>query len=339
MDNLRRFIIVVSIVLLFAFGICGLLLSSEYRNKTTNTHTENLSLDLPTFDPNNYNEDDVKSFYNNILIIVGDSNKPETELLMLLNIDSNTANINVMYIPKDLRYVNYLENTISTVGTIFRNRRTHTPAASSISIYESYLDIAIPYYIHFSTATFLDFMHTFAINGINFTIPTDLVYHDEYYNINLEKGTEVIKKDQILQLIQFYKTNDNSYAGELLDYYDGTDAKRLEMCRQFFDAFMQQTFINPTNEYFKLRFYDAFLPFISKCETNITTDLLSTLAPVFAKVQDSNIKYFTLNGEITYADRLYILYDQEAEGSFINMADGSKYNAVTGFKTYFPSNS
>ena len=66
---------------------------------------------------------------------------------------------------------------------------------------------------------------------------------------------------------------------------------------------MQQTFINPTNEYFKIKFYDAFLPFLSKCETNITPEMLNTIAPVFSKVQDSNIKYFTLKGEETYSDK------------------------------------
>ena len=339
MDNLRRFIIVVSVILLFTFGICGFLLASEYRNKTTNTYSENLSFDLPTFDPNTHTQTESKYFNNNILVIVGDKDKPETELLMLLNIDSETAVINVAYIPKDLRYVNYKENAISTIGSVFSTRKTNLPAAESIMIYESYFDIAIPYYIHFSSENFLDFMHAFAVNGINFTIPVDLVYQDEFYNINLSKDTTVVKKDQMLQLIQFYKTNNNSYAGDLLKYYDGTDAKRVEMCRQLFDAFMQQTFINPTHEYYKLRFYDAFLPFLTKCETNITTELLSTVAPAFAKLQNSSIRYFTLDGKKEYSDRLYIAYNPDEEGSFVNMTNGNKTNATAGWKTYFPSNS
>lgn len=339
MDNLRRFIIVVSLILLFTFGICGFFLASSFRDSTEKTNTQNLSFDLPTFDPNSNIKEETKSFYNNIIIIIGDKEKPETELLMLMNIDTSTSNINITYIPKDIRYVNYKENTISTIGSILPSRVTLMPTYDSWGLYESILDISIPYYIYFSEENFLEFMHTFAINGIDFKIPVDMIYQDEYYDINLTKDTETIKKEQILQFIQFYKTVDNSYRGDLLKYYDGTDAKRIEMCRQLFDAFMQQTFISPTNQYFKLKFYDAFLPFLTKCETNISSELLSTIAPVFSTVQDSNIRYFTLTGESHYTDKYYILFDPDADGSFVNMSDGSKLPATAGWKTYFPSNS
>lgn len=339
MDNLRRFIIVVSLILLFTFGICGYFLASSFHESTEKTHTENLIIDLPTFDPNSQTTEETKTFYNNILIIIGDKDKPETELLMLMNIDSTTSNINITYIPKDIRYVNYRENTISTIGSIMNSRIAMFPALDAIRIYESILDLSIPYFIYFTEENFLEFMHTFAVNGINFNIPVDMFYQDDYYNINLTKGTSIIKKDQILQLIQFYKTVDNTYNGDLLQYYDGSDAKRIEMSRQFFDAFMQQTFINPTNEYFKLRFYDAFLPFLSKCETNISREILSIIAPVFSTVQDSNIRYFTLTGEEHFTDKMYILFDPDSDGSFVNMSDGSKMTATAGWKTYFPSNS
>lgn len=339
MDNLRRFIIVVSLILLFTFGICGFFLASSFRDSTEETNTQNLSFDLPTFDPNSNVEDETKIFHNNIILIIGSREKPETELLMLMNIDSSTSNINITYIPKDIRYVNYRENTISSIGSIMNSRVSMMPAYDACGLYESILDISIPYYIYFTEENFIDFMHTFAINGIDFNIPIDMMYQDDNYNINLTKDTAIIKKDQILQFIQFYKTVDNSYRGEMLKYYDGTDAKRLEMCRQLFDAFMQQTFINPTNQYFKLRFYDAFLPFLSKCETNITSDVLSVIAPVFANVQDSNIRYFTLTGQEHFTDRYYMLFDADAEGSFVNMTDGSKFTATAGLKTYFPSNS
>ena len=91
MDNLRRFIIVVSLILLFTFGICGFFLASSFRDSTEETNTQNLSFDLPTFDPNSNVEDETKIFHNNIILIIGSREKPETELLMLMNIDSSTS--------------------------------------------------------------------------------------------------------------------------------------------------------------------------------------------------------------------------------------------------------
>ena len=78
MDNLRRFIIVVSLILLFTFGICGFFLASSFRDSTEETNTQNLSFDLPTFDPNSNVEDETKIFHNNIILIIGSREKPET---------------------------------------------------------------------------------------------------------------------------------------------------------------------------------------------------------------------------------------------------------------------
>ena len=69
MDNLRRFIIVVSLILLFTFGICGFFLASSFRDSTEETNTQNLSFDLPTFDPNSNVEDETKKKEKEILSI------------------------------------------------------------------------------------------------------------------------------------------------------------------------------------------------------------------------------------------------------------------------------
>lgn len=319
MDNLRRFIIVITLFLFFATSICGFLLSLGYSGISKEKETE-IIIDAKPYDDN---QDLPTNFHGNILVIVGEKSRPETDLMFVLNYDSKSSQMSFLYIPKDLKYTDPVMQETNTIGSYYAKNSAEKTALLVSSI----LDIGIPYYINLNDNAFARMINMF--EAVNFNLPVSIKYKDAYYNINIDKSQSVFDGARALSLIQFYKTEDNVYSSSMLKYYNGKDVNRIKMANKFMQAFVTQKF----GEKYKDQYFDLFKLLLPECETNITEKDLKVMTTKLDKLNHDLIKAFMITGKESIVTKDSIEY----EGLFLDLSTGLNVNSNQILTTRFIS--
>ncbi len=331
MDNLRRFLLVFIAVIFVTLSVCGIVLANSYQ-KMAKTEERNLTAAAPTFnpaDPENGNSGNLKE---NILFLIGDKDGTETELLLLANVDSENASIHFLYIPKDLKYAISSDSSVGNMGSLLAKKN----AASSVAdIIASFFEISVNYYVQMPCEVFAEFVNAFDrdSSGIDYTIPVDLKYVSGKYSIDLKKDTNKLGGREAMQLIQFYRTENNEYSAELMAYYDGSDVRRIQTAQSLLHAFLSQKVIKTGDESYAQTFTDTALPFLAKCDTNVTEAILKQIGEIFSKTNANGIKYYRFNGTEQYLEKYYLVYNQMCTDLTSNAVQESSIVCKEYFKT------
>ena len=349
MDNLRRFVLVFTIVIFFTISICGFVLAKNYY-EIAKTEKVDLTSDGEIFDPNASKDSELKDFNENILLVVGDKDGQPAELTMLVNVNTKMNQLSFLYFPADLKYATKADRQVDVMSMI-ANKKGIAKAADVIA---SQYEIAVDNYIYMPSEVFSEFIDAFAVdpnlplnpnptpdpnnpdapiikNGVEYAIYVDLNYVTGKYNINLKSDTRVFSGKEALQLIQFYRTQNNEYSTEMLKYYDGTDDKRIVAAQSFLHAFINQKLVKTGNETFKDEFASKAFPILSKCETNMTEINMKQIGSIFAKIDSDTIRYFKFNGDELYLDKHYIAYNDTIN----DLQTNSMLDGATVLKDYF----
>lgn len=300
MDNLRRFILVFVGVVFLALSISGFVLADKFQDASSVTKKD-IEVSCDKYDP------DIEPFNDNILIVIGDKNNDSSELVMVANVNTVTSSLSFMYIPLDFMYT-----SDDRAGDLL-NDKSMNEAADSLA---SFFNTTIDYYIHITSKDFVDIVNAVDFDGIGVehTIPVDLVYKSGSYNINLKGGTKYLTGEDALQLIQFYKTKNNTYDPDLYNYYDGTDTKRIEASQKFLHHLIEQKFLNADENTFVQKFTEALNPIIDGMEdtvTNIDSTIIRKLALLFNKMNANSINYFMADGDYTVFDEGSWVYNNK----------------------------
>ena len=308
MDNLRRFILVFTAVIFITLCVCGLVLADSYQ-KTAKTEERELSVSAPTYDPNGTGEDASQALKENILFIVGDQDGTETELMVLAHVDSENSSLHFLYIPKDLKYALNSDRSVGNMGNLLAKTGSAASAADTVA---SFFEISVDYYVQMPCNTFAEFINAFDRDstGIDYTIPVDLKYVSGKYHIDLKKDTKKLTGTEALQLIQFYRTENNEYSAALLAYYDGSDVKRIQAAQSFLSAFLSQKVIKTGDQAYAQTFTDIVLPFLEECETNLTETQIRKIGGIFSAINANAVKYYRFNGTEEYLGKYYLVYDE-----------------------------
>lgn len=330
MDNLRRFLLVFIAIIFVTLSVCGLVLASSYNN-TAKTEDKDLSVSAPTYDPQAPN--DSGKMKENILFIVGDKDGGETELMLLANVDTENAAISFLYIPKDIQFSISGERYIGNMGRLLAKTGS---ASASANIVSAFMDLGIKYYVQMPCDVFADFINAFDKEsaGIDYHIGVDMKYVSGKYNIDLKKDTNKLGGREAMQLIQFYRTENNEYTPELLAFYDGSDVKRIEAAQRFLKAFISQKFISTSgNDQYKQNFASIAEPFIKRCDTNIEVDDLKIIGTVFTSLSDDRVKYYRINGTEQFLNQYYLIYNQMCTDLSSNSVQEASFVLRDHFKT------
>lgn len=324
MDNLRRFVLVFTAVIFLTLAVCGFILAKSYSDSSKN-ETVDLDVNANIYDPNKPEDAALGKFNENILFIIGDKENPSSELTFLLNVNSDTNEISFMFLPKDLKYATLSDRTVGKYGVIY-NKKSISKIADIIA---SQFEISVDYYIHMPSDRFIEFIDLFiesdnpntattpdgelildSTNAVEFELFVDLKYQSGKYNIDLNRNRKFFTGKEALQLIQFYKTQDNEYSPEMIKYYDGTDIKRIITAQAFFDAFISQKLIKTGNQAFADVFYSKLAPIIPLCETNLTELNIKQFGSIFTRINPLDICYYYMNGTDQYSDQYYLVYNE-----------------------------
>lgn len=332
MDNLRRFIVVFTLIIFLTLSICGIVLANTYRKMA---HTEEYSLDVsaPTYDPNHTVDSNKEVFRDNILFIVGDDDGTETELMVIVNVDSDTSSLNFMYIPKDMKFATSNDRTVDIMGNMLAKKGSTDTCANILS---SFFEMNIAYYVQMPCNVFPDFINAFDTDGsgVSYKIPVDMKFVSGKYNIDLKKDTNVLHGNEALSLIQFYRTENDEYYGDMVQYYDGSDLMRINASQAFLSAFLSQKVIKTGNQAYPDTFTQMMRPFLERCVTNLTESDLHAIGKVLSTVNSSSVRYYRFVGNDQYMDRYYIVYNEMCK----NLISGSDVESSSVIRNDFKTN-
>lgn len=333
MDNLRRFILVFTAIIFMTLSVCGIVLANSYQ-KMAKTEERELAVAGPTYDPNDPSGDNASGkMKENILFFIGDKDGTETEIMVLANVDSENSSIHFLYIPKDLKYAVASSKTVSNMGSLLAKTGS---ASAATDIVASFFEISINYYVQMPCEVFAEFVNALDqdASGIEYTIPADLKYISGKYHIDLKKDTHKLGGREAMQLIQFYRTEQNEYPAELIAYYDGSDVKRIQAAQSFLHAFLSQKVIKTGDTAYPQAFAETLLPFLEKCETNLTESHLKQIGEIFSKVSANAIRYYRFNGTEQYLGQYYLVYNEMCT----DLTSNAVQESAIVMKEYFKTN-
>lgn len=296
-------------MLVLAAAVCGVRLVLSYDNFNKNL-VNDLELDIPTYDPSG--ETVQSSFSNNILFICFDEENSETQLMFVMNVDSASKSLNFMFLPKEIKYNIAAGSMVGDFGSMYYGFSS-SRGSSCASAVASFFDIDINYYFCISTEECAKLLGSFCSEdgGVIFDVPVDIYYRDYEKNINIDfkKGAQVLNGTGIVDFLRFYKTFDGSYTKELLEYYDGTDSKRMNIVARFIDTFITQKFFEPSTDFYIRSFTELVTPFLNKADTNVTRSVLDTVGQILATTNSQKIGYFLPLGDVSFNDKVYLEYN------------------------------
>lgn len=151
MDNLRRFILVFTAIIFITLSVCGIVLANSYQ-KMAKTEEHDLTAPAPTYDPRNNGT--MGKLKENILFLVGDKDGTETELMFLMNVDSESSTVHFLYIPKDLKYAMSSDRSVGNMGNLLAKKGS---ASSVVDIVASFFEMSVNYYVQMPCEVFAEF--------------------------------------------------------------------------------------------------------------------------------------------------------------------------------------
>lgn len=296
-------------MLILAAAVCGVRLVLSYNDYNKNL-VDNLEVSVPTYDPSQ--EQVNTSFRNNILFICYDEDQPETQMMFVANVDSLSKSLNFLFLPGDMKFniaSGSIVGTFDSMYSVFSSSK----GSSCASAVSSFFDVDVNYYFCIGKKDLAKLLGAFCSedNGVLFDVPIDIAYRDyeRNVNINFKKGTQYLSGEEMIEFLSFYKTSDGNYSKEMLDYYDGTDSKRLIFAARVIDAFLTQKFFEPSTDFYLRKFTELALPYISKSDTNLNENILNTIAQILSVTNGRKIGYYLPLGDVSFNGKVYLDYN------------------------------
>ncbi len=260
----------------------------------------------------------------NILVLGGDQVASNTDTMMLVNYNPVSSKASIMSIPRDTK-VNVPGSGVPKINSAYSAGGGKLAA----EIAGKLLNVKIKYYVFINTAAFRNIID--ALGGVKYTIPADMNYDDPTQNlhIHLEKGPQTLNGEKAEHFMRFRQPN--SYTGEITQYYDGSDLKRIEAQQSFLKELIKQKA--------SLRYISKVDDIINIMFKNITTNMSSgeavKMAESLIRLKVNEINTYTLPGVPQEGGGWYYIMDKAktkeiTDKYFFSNAGFSTRNASAG---------
>ncbi|HOV27024.1 MAG TPA: LCP family protein [Pseudobacteroides sp.] len=261
----------------------------------------------------------------NILVLGGDKVAGNTDTMMLVNFTPSTGKINIISTPRDSR--------VKIKGLGFTKINAAYPkggADLAIETLSNFLGVRIKYYVYVDTSAFRKIIDL--LDGVDYYVPVDMYYNDPIQNlhINLKKGQQHLDGKKAEQFMRFRKPQ-GKYTKELMEYYDGSDLKRIEAQQNFIRELIKQK----TNIKYISKVSDIIDVVLDSVETNITSSDALKLAQNISNIDITGMKTFTVPGTDAQINGIwYYIPDRKATESIINSYFYSDLGPAPSYYTY-----
>lgn len=241
-----------------------------------------------------------------------DNDNYRTDVNMLVFFNHETADIDIISIPRDTRvkipdeiYETILQrrNDVDQIVKI-----NEVPAyiidenrnEVSVAVLEKSLGVDIDYYVKMDLDVFRKIVDI--IGGVTFDVPRDMTYNDPNQDlyINLSKGEQTLNGGQAEQLVRFRSG------------YDNGDIGRIEVQHAFMEAFVNQLLTKKN----RLNMINILKEVLMRVETNFEQAVEYLI--FLEDIDPEKVTMTTLPGEPDDSSRSYYIYDYDATKLMLN---------------------
>lgn len=239
----------------------------------------------------------------NILIMGGDKVNKNTDTMLVVNYNPVNAKISILSIPRDTKV------SIKNKGTQKINFAfPYGGGKFAAETVGALLDIKIQYYIYIDTAAFQKIVDE--LGGVDYDIPVNMDYDDPLQNlhIHLKKGRQHLSGAEAEQFMRFRQPT--KFTKEVMQYYDGSDLKRIEAQQSFIKELIRQK----ANIYYFTKLSSIIKIAFDHVETNLKLDEALKLTRNLGMLNIEEIQMFKLpgNGDNSSGASYYIINSKEA---------------------------
>ncbi len=225
--DFRKFSLIITVALsVFLFFAGSFLL--VYSRHSVNNGTDSQSTISRLLDPIKPAADSV-----NILVLGGDNVGANTDTMMLVNFNPSTAGMNILSIPRDTK-VSIKGSSVPKVNSAY----SAGGEKEALDIVSQLLKVRINYYVYLDTTAFRKIIDV--LDGMDYDVPVDMNYDDPLQNlhIHLKKGPQHMNGEQAERFMRFRQPS--SYNNEIMQFYDGSDLKRIDAQQNFIRELIRQ---------------------------------------------------------------------------------------------------
>jgi len=230
---------------------------------------------------------------------------------------------NIISIPRDTRVM--IKGNYQKINYAY----PHGGAELAIQTVSELLGVNIKYYVYVDTKVFRNIIDL--LGGVkDFYVPVDMDYDDPTQNlhIHIKKGVQDFDGAKAEQFMRFRKPN-GGYTKEMLEYYDGSDLKRIEAQQRFLKELIRQK-ANP--KYFT-KIDDILDEVFDNIETNLTPSEVLKMTHNIMDFKMDKVNFMgTIPGTTYDYSPWYYLCDQEETAKIMK-----QYFSGTGKYTSFSS--
>lgn len=246
----------------------------------------------------------------NVLLMGGDQVAGNTDTIMLINYRPSDSGMSILSVPRDTK-VN-IKGSVHKINAAFPLGGIEL-ASETVS---KLLGTSIKYTVFIDTSTLKEVIDL--LGGLDYYIPVDMIYSDpiQGLSINLKKGQQHLNGDKSLQFLRFRQPM--QYNNEILQYYDGSDLKRIDSQQSFLKEIIKQK----ANIKYIGKAKAVWDAVFGKLKTNITTAEVLKYAGGLGSIKSDNINNFRLPG-----------MDSQESGGWYYILDGKQVSEI--ISTYF----
>ena len=330
MDNLRRFLLTLSVVVFLAICVGGYITALKYDPKEIQQEPGNPT---PLSAVGNVYDAEKNQFENlfdgNVLYIVTPVRKQAAVNFVISHYDPKTKDLRYLIIPDSIKTVDHeASNKVLTLGEYFSRHGGEGTAKYLTSM----LEIDIPCYTVLTFDTLSEWISE--INSVKCDLPypikfidTDTSDIDYSTGINYPQGISTLSGDSAVNMIKFIGDAGAHLSSDIVSYYNDADPQEVHSAMSNdFIYFMLKGFTDntlvPENQ---SEFRNWFETFTEVYDNNMKSENLEGMCYGLDQINHNQVKYYLVIGDYQWNQEFYILYNNTLK----DLSTGSEIAANT----------
>jgi len=244
-----------------------------------------------------------KEHFHTILLGGLDDENGGSDTNLLLSLDSGSGTMNIVSLPRDT-----LLNVSWSVKKL-NNAYHHGGFGQTMEEVSKLLGIPIDHYVTVDLQAFVELVN--AIGGVDFDIPVDMDYDDDYQDLHIhfDAGPRHLDGQEALEVVRWRQNNDGTG-------YATADIGRIDTQQAFLKAVAKQTLQLSNMD----KVGDMAAIFQKWVKTDLKLSNLIWFGEQALKIGPDNIAFHTLPGDGAgyYKGGSYYILDPEATLEMIN---------------------
>ena len=319
MDNLRRFVLIISLVSFVLLCIGGFYIADTYNPKTIQREVGEptpLTPEGQKYDPNNYTQQDL--YKGNTLFIITPQRGDPAVGFFIAGYNESKASLNYIVVPADLKVSDAnLNNTVMSLGNYFFEHG----AGYCAKYLEALLAMDITEYVSLTfddVAAIVD-----KIDSITINLPVDIKFiktstegADYGNNVNFSKNEKLKLSGKDVVSILKFACDEGSYISPALSkYYEDAGVRQIhsKLTTDFIswavEGLAKGYLIDTQNQD---KFVTAFASLKDSFDTNLTEKRLTAMFKNISNSEEDDIGVYVLSGTMQVGKKVYIAYDGTA---------------------------